>query len=485
MALRVNAAQAKQMDRSGEAAADRILRALGGGRNGGFDWALASVLTCLILFGFVMVFSASYPWALENRGSPYYYVLLQLRWLAVGLVALVGAALVPYRIWERWSIPLMALGLLALMAVIFLGDTRFGATRTFFGGRVQPSEPVKVIVIIYISTWLASKGKRIKEINYGLIPFGVLMGIVTGLIVAQPDISTTILIVATALIIFFLAGAELKQLLIGGFVAVVTFWLVITRNSYASRRVSSLLESIQSPLNSSEWQIREASTALVRGGPFGVGLGNSTEKLPGRLPLSWSDNIFAVIGEEMGLLGTLLVILLFTLFVYRGLRIASESPDIFGSLLAVGITALIILQAIIHIAVEVAVAPPTGVTLPFISFGGSSLVTSMGAAGILLNISRYRGQPPPAAPRRGEAGTRPHPAAGDRHSRGVSNTLGSRMSETAADRIPRALGGGRTGASSGPPGQTAHASSNFGWWNRGTRVSGSRRRRTTSNRDRR
>ena len=457
MAPQISTAQAKQIDRNG----------------GGFDWALATVLTCLLLFGFVIVFSASYPWALENQDSPFYFVLLQLRWLGIGLVALVSAAFVPYRFWERWSIPLMALGLLALVAVIFIGDTRFGATRTFLGGRIQPSELVKVIVLIYISTWLASKGNRIKNINYGLIPFGILMGIVTGLIVAQPDISTTILIVFTALIVFFLAGAELKQLLLGGFVAVVTFWLVITRNSYASRRVSSLLESIQSPLNSPEWQIREASAALVRGGPLGVGLGNSTAKLPGSLPLSWSDNIFAIIGEEMGLLGTLLVILLFTLFVYRGLRIASASPDTFGSLLAVGITALIILQAIIHIAVVVTVAPPTGVTLPFVSFGGSSLVTSMGAAGILLNISRYRGQPAPSASRRAESGAPPdaQPAAGDRQAR-PGGIWG------ASD----ALGASESGPFSGPSGQTAHAPSYFGWWNRGTRLSGSRRRRTTTNR---
>ena len=449
---------AKQTDRNG----------------GGFDWALATILTCLLLFGLVMVFSASYPWALENQDSPFFFVLLQLRWLAVGLVALVGAALVPYRIWERWSIPLMALGLLALVAVLFVGDTRFGATRTFPGGRVQPSEPVKVIVLIYISTWLASKGNRIKNINYGLIPFGVLMGIVTGLIVAQPDISTTILIVATALIVFFLAGAELKQLLLGGFVAVVTFWLVITRNSYASRRVSALLESIQSPLDSPEWQIREASVALVKGGPLGVGLGNSTEKLPGRLPLSWSDNIFAVIGEEMGLLGTLLVILLFTLFVYRGLRIASESPDIFSSLLAAGITALIILQAIIHIAVEVAVAPPTGVTLPFISFGGSSLVTSMGAVGILLNISRYRGQPPPTAPRRAKD------AADSSSLRAWRRLIRPSGTWTASDAF-RSSKSGTPSGDARPAEQTAHAPSYFGWWNRGTRISRSRRHRTTTN----
>ncbi len=456
MALQISPAQTKQIDRN----------------SGGFDWTLASVLTCLLLFGFVMVFSASYPSALENRDSPFYYVLLQLRWLGVGLAVLVGAALVPYRFWERWSVPLMALGLIALMAVIVLGDTRFGARRTFFDGRIQPSEPVKVIVLVYISTWLASKGHRIKNINYGLIPFGILMGIVTGLIVAQPDISTTIIIVVTALIIFFLAGAELKQLLLGGFVAGVTFWLVITRNSYASRRVSALLESIESPLNSPEWQIREASTALVRGGPLGVGLGNSTEKLPGGLPLSWSDNIFAVIGEEMGLLGTLLVILLFTLFVYRGLRIASESPDTFGSLLAVGITALIILQAIIHIAVVVAISPPTGVTLPFVSFGGSSLITSMGAAGILLNISRFRGQPAPSASRRAESGARP-----DSHSATSEPQARPGGIWDASD----ASGSSRPGSSSGPSGQKAHAPSYLGWWNRGARLSGSRRRRTTAN----
>ncbi len=420
MAIQINSAQVKQVDR------------------GGLDWGLATVLTCLLLFGFVMVFSASYPWALENRSSPFYYIFQQARWLGIGLGALVVTALVPYRIWERWSILLIALGLLALLAVIFFGDTRFGATRTLVGGRMQPSEPVKVIILIYISAWLASKGNRIKNIDV-LVSFGVMLGFVTVLIVVQPDISTTILIVATASIIFFLAGAESKQLLLGGFVAVVTFWLIITRNTYASRRVNALLDSIQSPLNSSEWQIREASKAIVKGGPLGVGLGNSTEKLPGGLPLSWSDNIFAVIGEEMGLLGTMLVILLFTLFFYRGLLIASKSPDAFGSLLAVGITTLIVLQAILHIAVAVAMAPPTGVTLPFISFGGSSLVTSMGAAGILLNISRYRGQP----------------------------------------TAPLSSGGAANVSASSQP---AHAPFYFGWRKRGARVSGSRGRRTVTKR---
>jgi cell division protein FtsW len=397
---------------------------------GSYDWGLLSIVTALLLFGLVMVFSASYPWAMVNLSTPFHYILLQLRWLAVGTVALVIAALIPYTFWERWSVILMGLGLISLMAVIFFGDNRFGATRTLFGGSVQPSEPVKIVVLIYISTWLASKGDRIRQMNYGLIPFGVLMGIVTGLIVAQPDISTTILIVSTATIVFFLAGADLKQLLFGGVIAVITFWLVITRNAYASHRVNAYLNSISDPLGSQEWQIHQATEAIVRGGPLGAGVGNSTEKFPGNLPLSWSDNIYAIIGEELGLLGALVVILLFALFAYRGFRIASQAPDMFSSLLAIGLTSLLTLQAIIHCAVVVAIAPPTGVTLPFISFGGSSLVTSMAATGILLSISRYRG---------------------------------TQMS-------PRSSG------------DLVYANFNFGWRDRGTHLPGTRRSNTTQSR---
>lgn len=365
-----------------------------------YDWGLITVVTALLLFGVVMVFSASYPWAMTFQTTPFFYILRHLQWVAVGCVGLIVAASIPYTFWERWSVPMLAVGLLALMAVIFLGDARYGARRTLLDGSVQPSEPFKIVVLIYISTWLASKGSRIRDINYGLIPFGILMGIVAGLIVAQPDISTTILIVTTASIVFFLAGAETKQILFGGSIAVGTFWLVVTRSSYAQRRVDALLQSIRNPLASPEHQIFQASEALVTGGPLGAGLGNSLEKFPGNLPLSWSDNIFAIIGEELGLIGTLLVILLFALFVYRGLRIATRTPDMFGSLLAAGITCLVALQALLHIAVVVALAPPTGITLPFVSFGGSSMLTMMGATGILLSISRYQGWQPSRGPSR-------------------------------------------------------------------------------------
>lgn len=287
---------------------------------------------------------------------------------------------------------MMGLALLALMAVVVFGSEKFGATRTFFGGSVQPAELAKIIVIIYISAWLASKGKRIRDVRVGLLPFSVLLGAVAVLIVAQPEISAAILIVSTASVMFFIAGAELKQLLVVGICTAATFWLVISNSSYAQGRLDRYLDSIWNPMQSDEYQVQLGVEALARGGPVGTGIGDGQAKLPGFLPLSWSDNIFAVVGEEMGLIGTLLVILLFALLAYRGLRIALHAPDNFGMLLATGITSSLILQALLNIAVIVAASPPTGVTLPFISYGGSSMVTALAAIGILLSVGRYSGE---------------------------------------------------------------------------------------------
>jgi cell division protein FtsW len=188
---------------------------------------------------------------------------------------------------------------------------------------------------------------------------------------------------------FFIAGAKLNQLLTLGAIGTVTFALVINYSSYAQGRVARYIAAIQNPLLSEEWQTANATQAMINGGPLGVGVGNSIAKLPGYLPLSWSDNIFAIIGEELGLIGTLIIILLFAILAYRGLRIALNAPDNFGMLLATGLTSLLTLQAVLNAAVVLAVAPPTGVTLPFISYGGSSLVMALGSIGILLNISRY------------------------------------------------------------------------------------------------
>ena len=163
----------------------------------GYDWALISVVTILLGLGVVMVFSASYPRGLEGFGDPFYFVTRQLMWLGVGLVALVLAARIPYWFLDRWSIPIMGLALVSLLLVIVFGTERFGATRTFVQGSIQPSEPAKLAIIIYVAAWLTSKGRRIRDARAGLLPFGVLMGFVSVLIVLQPEISTAILIVVT------------------------------------------------------------------------------------------------------------------------------------------------------------------------------------------------------------------------------------------------------------------------------------------------
>jgi cell division protein FtsW len=357
-----------------------------------FDWGLLSVIITLLAFGVVMVFSASFARGLYGFENPYYFFTRQLLWAGAGLVGMWVAIQVPYTWYERWSIPLIFVTLLLLVTVLIFGTETYGSTRTFFGGSVQPSEPAKIAIIIYIATWLSSKGQRIRDVRVGLLPFSVMMGIITVLIVSQPNISTSILIVSTATVMLFIAGADLRQLFVVGLGGSATFWLVIQYSNYARGRIERHLASIWDPLHSPEWQTFQSAEAFIRGGFLGVGVGNSTAKLPGYLPLAWSDNIFVVIGEELGLLGALVTLLLFALFAQRGIRTAIRAPDNFGMLLATGLTALLILQTVINVAVTVAVAPPTGIALPFITYGGSSLLTALVAAGILLNISRARPQ---------------------------------------------------------------------------------------------
>jgi cell division protein FtsW len=359
-----------------------------GSQGGSYDWGLLTIVATLLTVGVVMVFSASYTVGIYVYDDPFYFFFRQLIWLVVGVAAMLVTMRIPYSFWQKWSVVLMIIAFLALSMVIVLGVEILGSTRTLLSGSIQPAEPAQIIIIVYVSAWLASKGERIRSVQVGLIPFAVLMGIVTLLLVAQPKISTAVLIVLTASIMFFIAGAELRQLFVVGLGGTATFWLIIRYSSYAGPRIERYLAAISNPLESQEWQATRTLRAIVNGGLFGQGLGGGDYKLPGGVPLAWSDNIFAIIGEELGLLGTLLLIFLFCLLIYRGLRTALRAPDTFGMLLATGITSLLALQALLNAAVALAVAPATGVTLPFISYGGSSLLTVMAAIGILLSISR-------------------------------------------------------------------------------------------------
>jgi cell division protein FtsW len=296
-------------------------------------------------------------------------------------------ARIEYHTWRRFSIPMMAVVLLLLGLVLLVGETRFGGQRWLFNGSVQPSELSKLVIVIYIADWLSSKGDRIRQLSYGLIPFAVLLGLITGLIVLQQDLSTAILIGATSLAMFFIAGGNLLQITLCGILGGATLFVLITRSAYRLSRFTSFLDPLNGDPLGDSYQIRQILIALGSGGLTGLGLGASRQKF-GYIPASHTDGIFAILGEELGLIGGIAVLGLFAFLGYRGFRIALAAPDSFGTVLASGITCSLIFQAIVNIGVVTASLPFTGVPLPLISFGGSSVVVSMASIGLLLAISR-------------------------------------------------------------------------------------------------
>jgi cell division protein FtsW len=353
---------------------------------GDLDYVLILAVAALTVVGLMMVYSATFDWSYQSYGNSLQIALRQFRWVGLGVIALVVVAFVPYDWWQRAAVPVMGATLLSLLLVLLIGQKRFGAQRSFLGGSIHPGELAKLSMVIYIAAWLSSKGEQIRDVTYGLIPFAVLIGVVAGLIVAQPDIGTAILICVTSLTVFFFAGADIFQLAIGGAVSAATFVFLITKFPHASERITEWLKVWRSPELAGH-QMKQSLIALGSGGPFGVGLGQGQQKL-GYLPTPHTDTIFAVLGEEAGLLGCLVVIGLFALFAYRGFKITMEAQEPFAALLACGVTCWITFQALINVGVVTSLIPFTGMALPFISSGGSSMVTSMAGVGLLLSVSR-------------------------------------------------------------------------------------------------
>lgn len=350
------------------------------------DYFLLLIVASFLIIGLVMVYSSTYAMAYDSYGWANYFIFRQFVWTTLGAIALVVMMRIEYHQWQRFSIPIMAGALLLLGAVLVFARERFGAQRFFLNGSVQPSEFCKLAVIIYIAAWLSSRGKRIRRVTYGLIPFSVLIGLVTGMIILQPDFSTSVLIAAVAVAMFFIAGADLLQLFISFIIGGATLVLLITRTPYRLRRILDFLTALND-LSSTGYHVKHSIIALGTGGITGQGLGASQQKL-GYLPAPHTDSIFAVMGEELGLIGCLLVIMLFAALAYRGFKIALEAPDTFGTTLASGITCWLIFQAIINVAVATSTLPFTGIPLPFVSFGGSSMITSLAGIGLLGNISK-------------------------------------------------------------------------------------------------
>ncbi len=350
------------------------------------DYVLVLAVTGLLIIGLMMVYSATFDWSYQVHQNSFRIASRQFLWVGLGVIALVAVAAVPYDWWQQVVIPVMGVALFLLVLVLLFGDDRFGARRSFLNGSIQPGELAKLALVLYVAAWLSSKGDQIRDVTYGLTPFAVLIGVVAGLIVMQPDMGTAVLLVLTALAMFFFAGADVLQLAAGGVVSGVTFLLLVNRIGYAKQRIDEYMLIWRDPMRVG-YHIQQALIALGGGGLFGVGLGQGQQKL-GYLPAPHTDSIFVVLGEEVGLLGCLLVIALFMLLAYRGFKIALEAQDAFAALLACGVTCWLSFQALINIAVMTGLIPFTGTALPFISFGGSAMVVSLAGVGLLLSISR-------------------------------------------------------------------------------------------------
>ncbi|MBN1656752.1 MAG: cell division protein FtsW [Anaerolineae bacterium] len=348
----------------------------------GPDWILLAVTAGLLALGLMMVYSATSDLGYREYGSAAHFFKRQMLWLAIGTVGLVIAARIPYHLLMKFSIPMMAVTLSTLSILAF-----FREGRLLFDQSVSPVEMAKLATIVYIAHWLSSKADVLGKVPYGLLPFTIMVGVVTGLVVAQPDLSEALVIILVSVAMFFLAGADLLQFTIGILGGGAAFAFVITRLPHAMERLEPYLSELRDPLHSSNVQLSQGLVAMGSGGILGLGPGSGRMKYQW-LPAAHTDSIFAIVGEELGLIGCLLLIGLFALLAYRGLRIALLAPDAFGRLLAAGVTCWITFQALINMAVVTGTIPFTGIALPFISVGGSSLIMCMAGVGILLSVSR-------------------------------------------------------------------------------------------------
>ncbi len=354
------------------------------------DLILIACVFALCIFGMLMLYSASTDFSYLNYGSQTFMINKQLIFLAGGILIAFAASRVDYHLYRRFALPLMLVAVGLLVAVLLTKDMRNGAIRTFFGGSVQPSELAKLVTIIYLSVWLYSKQEYLHDISLGLVPLAIILGGIAGLIYLEPDLSATITIFLLGGLLFFLAGGELRQIILFCLVALVAGWVVVQISSTGRTRMASYLAGLKDPLKSSShvlWSLE----AVYRGSWFGVGIGNATTKLIG-LPFSATDSIFAVIVEELGLFGALGLIGLYGILLWRGLVIASRAPDLLGSVMAAGLTFWIIIEALINMTMIIGLIPVAGNALPFVSAGGSNLIATLTAIGILLGISRQSGQ---------------------------------------------------------------------------------------------
>ena len=356
----------------------------------GVDMPMLLTVVALLVFGLIMLYSASFDFSFNEYGSSSFMFLRQVKWMSLGILAAFVLSVFDYHQWRRLVVVAMLGTIGLLITVLVINEIRLGASRTLFEGSYQPSELAKLVAVIYLSVWLYAKRQSLHDVSFGLIPLGVILGIIGGLIYLQPDLSAAGTVLILGGLLFFLAGADIKQIIFLLLLAVVMGWVIVQFSATGQDRVSSFLAGLKDPTHAS-YHVQRSFEAVIKGGVFGVGLGQADTKLTG-LPFAPTDSIFAVVAEELGLFGSVLLIALYAALIWRGLVIARRAPDMLGTLLASGITFWVAIEALINMAVMVGLMPFAGNALPFISAGGSNLVATLCAMGIMLNISRQSGE---------------------------------------------------------------------------------------------
>ncbi len=355
---------------------------------------LIAITLLLVGFGLLSVYSAS-SYTAQSEGLPdSYYLVQQSARALVGIAALLAASFVDYRVYRHLAWPLLA-ATAALLIIVILPGTEAIAPRIngarrwlMLGVTIQPSELAKIAIVIWTAALAVKKQDRLRSLRYGLVPFLLVIGTVCLLILLEPHLSGAMLVCALAFIVLFAAGGRLGHFLFLAMLGLPVLWDQVANTGY---RMNRMLAFMKPGMGADDigYQLNQSLIAIGSGGPFGVGFGESRQKLL-YLPEPQNDFIFSIIAEEWGLIGSVFLIGLFLAWTVIGVRIAGSAPDLFGRLLAVGLTAIVTVGAFTHIGVTLGVLPTTGVNLPFISAGGTGLVLALGVTGILVNIAKQR-----------------------------------------------------------------------------------------------
>lgn len=345
------------------------------------------ITAALLIFGLLMVYSASWDYSMvQFNGQADYIIKHQLMYAGLGIVVAVLLSLLDYHNFKRLLVPMMLGTIVLLIVVLIANNVRLNSVRSLVGGSGQPSELAKIVTIIYLAFWLFSKRDVLNDIKFGLMPMAAILGITSGLILLQPDLSAAATVIAMGGLMFILAGADWKQI-VGVFLATLILGFILVNTiTTGQTRIQSYIAGLRDPQLAS-YHVRRSLEALVNGGWFGVGIGQANTKFTG-LPVPPTDSIFAVIAEETGIFGASTVVMLYLAFLWRGLTIAKRAADPLGSLLAGGLTIWITMEAMINMAVIIGILPFAGNALPFMSSGGSNLVVTLASCGIIMNVAR-------------------------------------------------------------------------------------------------